>query len=82
MENIRNLFNEHGYSLLVHPEDDKSFYCCLYSIIQGDKHPVNAQNAYQMQKDIFEYEKRIHCIFTCLNLSVLIATGTIRQQTA
>lgn len=58
MENIRNLFNEHGYSLLVHPEDDKSFYCCLHSIIQEDKHPVNAQNAYQMQKDIFEYEKK------------------------
>ena len=58
MEGFHRLFQTQGYSLIVHLKDNASFYYCLHSAIHNFQDPVSQKNADQMQKDLFEFEKK------------------------
>ena len=58
MESLRTVFEENGYSLAIHREDNKSFYSCLYLAKHDSEQTVKSKNARQMQTDIFELERK------------------------
>ena len=63
MESLRTVFEENGYTLAIHREDNKSFYSCLYLAKHDSEQPVKSKNARQMQTDIFELERKIAMFF-------------------
>lgn len=45
MESLRTVFEENGYSLAIHREDNKSFYSCLYLAKHDSEQTVKSKNA-------------------------------------
>ena len=72
MESLRTVFEENGYSLAIHREDNKSFYSCLYLAKHDSEQTVKPKNARQMQTDIFELERKNAMFFPFVSPSILL----------